>query len=86
MPPIAAIGNGLSLDESGVLSAVGGTGDSYVLPVASETTLGGVKSSLEMNQIFVDTNGVMSVNQISTSNLYVPEGEELVLYGGTSNY
>lgn len=86
MPPIAAIGNGLSLDESGVLSAVGGTGDSYVLPVASETTLGGVKSSLEMNQIFVDATGVMSVNQISTSNLYVPEGEELVLYGGTSNY
>lgn len=86
MPPIAAIGNGLSLDESGVLSAVGGTSDSYVLPVASETTLGGVKSSLEMNQIFVDTNGVMSVNQISTSNLYIPEGDELVLYGGTSNY
>lgn len=86
MPPIAAIGNGLSLDESGVLSAIGGTGDSYVLPVASETTLGGVKSSLEMNQIFVDTNGVMSVNQISTSNLYIPEGDELVLYGGTSNY
>lgn len=86
MPPIAVIGNGLSLDESGVLSAVGGTGDSYVLPVASETTLGGVKSSLEMNQIFVDTNGVMSVNQISTSNLYIPEGDELVLYGGTSNY
>lgn len=88
MPAIAVIGNGLTLDESGVLSAVGGSGDGsgYTLPIASETTLGGVKSSLEKNQIFVDATGIMSVNQISTSNLYVPEGEELVLYGGTSNY
>lgn len=88
MPAIAVIGNGLSLDESGVLSTTGGSGDggSYTLPIASETTLGGVKSSLEINQIFVDATGVMSVNQISTSNLYIPEDEELVLCGGTSDY
>lgn len=85
MPAIAVIGSGLSLDESGVLSATG-DGSGYVLPIASENALGGVKSSTADNQIFVDATGIMSVNQISTSNLYIPEGEELVLYGGTSNY
>ena len=35
------VGDGLSIDENGVLSADGG--EQYVLPIASDTTLGGIK-------------------------------------------
>lgn len=37
------IGEGLSIDTDGVLSANGGGGGGYVLPIASSSTLGGVK-------------------------------------------
>lgn len=86
LPPIATIGAGLALDENGTLSATGEGGSGYVLPTATENVLGGVKSSSENNHVSVDANGAMTVNMISTSKLYVPEGEELVLYGGTSKY
>lgn len=41
----------------------------YTLPTASTTVLGGVKSSTAVDQISIDTNGLMSVNTISTNKL-----------------
>ena len=55
-----------------------------VLPVAG-ILLGLVKSSEEDNKIKVETDGTMSVNRVSTSKLYVADGDELVLNGGSAN-
>ena len=52
-------------------------------PVAG-ALLGLVKSSDEDNKIKVETDGTMSVNRISTDKLYVAEGSELVLNGGSA--
>ena len=54
------------------------------IPIATAEALGGVKSSLLNNHIKVDNSGFMTVNNISTSLLYVPLGDELVLNGGQS--
>ena len=55
-----------------------------VLPFATAEKPGVVKSSEADNGILVAEDGTMSVNRISTSKLFVPEGEELVLNGGTA--
>ena len=54
-----------------------------ILPVAG-ALLGLVKSSEEDNKVKVEADGTMSVNRISTSKLYVADGDELVLNGGNS--
>jgi len=51
------VGNNLSIDASGVLSATGG-GGGYVLPPATASTLGGVKIG---DNVTVDANGEISV-------------------------
>lgn len=53
-----------------------------VLPFATAEKPGVVKSSEADNGILVAADGTMSVNRVSTSKLFVPEGEELVLNGG----
>ena len=54
-----------------------------VLPFASAEKPGLVMSSDADNAIAVHAaTGVMTINRVSTSKLYVPEGEELVLNGG----
>ena len=55
------------------------------LPFATAEKGGLVKSSTDVNKIKVETDGTMTVNKISTSNLIVPENEELVLNGGSAN-
>lgn len=55
-----------------------------VLPFATAEKPGVVKSSEADNGVLVAEDGTMSVNRISTSKLFVPEGEELVLNGGTA--
>ena len=52
------------------------------LPFATAEKAGLVKSSDGVNKITVETDGTMTVNQISAMNLYVPEDDELVLNGG----
>lgn len=54
-----------------------------ILPI-SGSTLGLVKSSEQDNKIKVETDGTMSVNRVSTSNLYVAEGDEFILDGGNA--
>lgn len=52
-------------------------------PIAG-ALLGLVKSSEEDNKIKVEEDGTMSVNRIATNKLYVAEGEEFVLNGGSA--
>lgn len=75
---------------------VGDTGDhsGYTLPVATAARLGGVKSApidnngdvlTDDDYVEVDgTTGFMTLTQVSTSKLYVPTGDTLILYGGTA--
>lgn len=73
----------------GVWDMVGTTGDggssgTYELPIATAARLGGVKASTEADHINVTAEGFMTLNQVSTSLLYVPTGDTLVIYGGTA--
>lgn len=52
------------------------------LPFATADKGGLVKSTDAINGVAVAADGTMSVNQISTSKLYVPADEEFVLNGG----
>ena len=65
---------------------IGNTGDSsgYILPVATTNRLGGVKASTDADKINVSQDGFMTLNQVSTSLLYVPNGDTLIIYGGTA--
>ena len=84
---------------NGAWDMVGTTGDGgssggYLLPIATSARLGGVKSApvdneghiaTDQDYIVVNENtGVMTFEQVSTSKLYIPQGDILVLYGGTA--
>ena len=69
-------------DMVGVTSS--GSSGQYELQVATTTRLGGVKASVDADRINVTQEGFMTLNQVSTSLLYVPNGDTLVLYGGTA--
>lgn len=72
---------------NGVYDMIGATGSGsaqYELQVATAARLGGVKSSSEPDHIAVGQDGFMTLNQVSTSLLYVPQGDTLVLYGGSA--
>lgn len=56
----------------------------YELPVATANILGGVKASEADNHINVTQTGFMTLNRVSTTLLYVPDGDELVLNGGNA--
>ena len=77
---IAAINNA----ETGILAqAKKYTDDSIAaLPFATAEKAGLVKSTDAINGVSVAADGTMSINSISTSKLYVPEDEELVMNGG----
>ena len=73
---------------NGVWDMVGSTGDGtggeFILEVATNARLGGVKASTSDDQINVTQEGFMTLNRVSTSKLYVPTGDVLVIYGGTA--
>ena len=73
---------------NGQWDMVGSTGDggssTFVLDVATTARLGGVKASTDPNRINVTQEGFMTLNQVSTSLLYVPQGDTLIIYGGTA--
>lgn len=62
----------------------GGSGGGFTLEVATAARLGGVKASVEADRINVTQEGFMTLNQVSTSKLYVPIGDTLIIYGGTA--
>ena len=65
-----------------MVGTTGASGAGYDLQVATAARLGGVKASSDPNTINVTEQGIMTLNQVSTSLLYVPEGDELILFGG----
>ena len=71
---------------NGAWDMVGSTGDGgsggFTLEVATSARLGGVRASTSADYIDVTQDGFMTLNQVSTSLLYVPDGDTLVLYGG----
>ena len=74
---------------NGAWDMVGTTGDGgssggYILPVATSARLGGVRASALANQINVTQEGFMTLNDVSTSLLYIPDGDTLILNGGTA--
>lgn len=73
---------------NGMWDMVGTTGDGgsggFTLEVATAARLGGVKASAEPDQINVTQQGFMTLNNVSTSLLYVPTGDTFIIYGGTA--
>ena len=71
------VGNGLSIDANGILSANGG--GSYVLPKASASELGGIKVGTGLS---IDANGVLSNDNPTPATPYVlPEASANTLGG-----
>ena len=63
----------------------GGSSGGTTIEIATEERLGVVRSSQLADAIAVDRNtGVMTLNQVSTSKLYVPAGDTLIIRGGTA--
>ena len=87
---LASIEKGAQVNViEGALLGVGGESvaieeKNLILPVASELGLGLVKGTANADGIAVAADGTMSVNKVSTSKLYVPEGDELILNGGSA--
>ena len=76
-------GTTIKINTNGVISAVGGSGEGYTLPVASDKTLGGVKAPSED----ITTKGDRGYCYIDEfSRLYVPPARGLVGggYGGNN--
>lgn len=71
--------------ETGILATAKKYTDEQItaIPVAG-ALLGLVKSSEEDNKIKIETDGTMTINRVSTDNLYVPEESELILNGGSA--
>ena len=75
---------------NGQWDMVGSTGDGgsggFTLEVATAARLGGVKAVTDPNSDYlnVTAEGFMTLNKVSTSKLYVPTGDTLVIYGGTA--
>ena len=73
---------------NGIWDMVGSTGDGgsggFVLEVATEARLGGVKASQLADQINVTQEGFMTLNNVSTTKLYVPTGDTFIIYGGSA--
>lgn len=55
-----------------------------VIPTATAAAPGLVYSTDAADGVAVAEDGTMAVNSLSTSKLYVPDGEELILNGGSS--
>lgn len=75
---------------NGQWDMVGSTGDGgsggFTLEVATAARLGGVKAVTDVNSDYLNVTpeGFMTLNKVSTSKLYVPTGDTLVIYGGTA--
>ena len=74
---------------NGSWDMVGSTGDGgsggFALEIATNARLGGVKSTSDADGIAVDPQtGFMTLNQVSTSKLYVPVGDTFIIYGGSA--
>lgn len=74
---------------NGVWDMVGETGDGgsggFTLQIATEARLGGVKSTSAADGVAVNPQtGFMTINDVSTTKLYVPIGDTFIIYGGSA--
>lgn len=81
---------------NGIWDMVGATGDgsgTFTLEVATNLRLGGVKSApldndgqvmTDQDYVIVQNTGFMTFSQVSTTKLYVPTSDVLVIHGGTA--
>lgn len=74
---------------NGVWDMIGETGDGgsggFNLEIATEARLGGVKSTASPDGVQVNpTTGFMTINDVSTTKLYVPTGDTFIIYGGSA--
>lgn len=76
---VVTFGQDGSLIDSGVAAS-----DINKLSIATTTVLGGVYSFSLDNKVSVNGMGIMEVNRISTNKLFVPDGDEFILNGGTA--
>jgi hypothetical protein len=53
-----------------------------IIPVATSQSLGGVRAS---EDISISQDGFMTINRVSTSTLYVPNGDTFTIRGGNAN-
>ena len=58
--------------------------EQVLIPTATTALAGLVYSTDADNGVAVSEDGTMSVNRVATSKLYVPDGEELILNGGSA--
>jgi len=56
-------------------------GGGMTLMPATASELGGVRSSADIS---VSQNGFMTINRVSTSTLYVPDGDSFTIYSGNA--
>lgn len=86
---LAAIAEGAEVNvvEGALLDGIAATIENkqIVIPTATAAAPGLVYSTDAADGVSVAEDGTMSVNSISASKLYIPEGEELVLNGGNAN-
>lgn len=85
-PTVIKAGNLITITADGNLidSGIAST-DVNKLNIATTDVLGGVRSSNADNNISVDNiTGFMTLNRVSTNKLYVPDGDEFILNGGTA--
>ena len=71
-------GTAVSVDDDKVAAIV------YELPVATTSTLGGVKSSDAENNVSVAEDGTMSVNSLNVNKLVQTAGDVFVMNGGSA--
>jgi len=85
-PTVQAAGNLVSVAADGSLVDSGVAANEVgKLNIATTSVLGGVYSSNADNSVSVDSvTGIMSLNRVSTTKLYVPNGDEFILNGGTA--
>lgn len=85
---LAAIAEGAEVNvvEGALLDGIAATIENkqIIIPTATTALAGLVYGTDADNGVAVAEDGTMSVNSLSTSKLYVPEGEELVLNGGNA--
>lgn len=78
-------GNLLSISSEGKLIDSGISTLDISVGIATETTIGGVLSSIDDNSISIDsTTGKMNLNRVSVNNLFVPDEDKFILYGGNA--
>ena len=84
-PSIFIAGNLASFAADGSLIDSGISASNSIVGIATNEIIGGVLSSNDDNSISINENtGKMTINRVSVFNLYVPNGDELILIGGTA--